>query len=126
MYKKITGTFLALFAGMAIAVLYSDFSETEGNVTWCDSIYHQNVSCPKHGQVEIPPEVLAENKARHLAWCARIYHQNVSCPRHGQVEIPPEVLAEKKARHVAWCDSINHRNVGCPRHVQVEEVLVEK
>jgi len=86
-----------------------------GHLAWCDRIYHQNVGCPQHGEVEIPAEVLAQQEADHLAWCDSIYHQNVGCPQHGEVEIPAEVLAQQEADHLAWCKSINNRNVGCPK-----------
>ncbi|KKR85045.1 MAG: hypothetical protein UU48_C0005G0011 [Candidatus Uhrbacteria bacterium GW2011_GWF2_41_16] len=83
-------------------------------LAWCDSIYHRNVSCPKNGQVTVPPEVLAQEEVEHLAWCDSIYHRNISCPKHGQVEIPLAVLAEQEADHLAWCNQIKHQNVGCP------------
>lgn len=50
------------------------------HLAWCDQIYHQNVGCPKHGQVIVPPEVLAKQLAEHNEWCDSIYHRNASCP----------------------------------------------
>lgn len=84
------------------------------HLEWCDRIYHRNVGCTKFGQVEVPAEVLAQEKADHLAWCESIYHRNVGCPQYGEVEIPPAVLAKQDADHLEWCDRIDHRNVGCP------------
>lgn len=49
------------------------------HLEWCDSIYHQNVGCPKHGEVEVPPEVLAEQEAQHAEWCKSIDYRNVGC-----------------------------------------------
>ena len=83
-------------------------------VAWCDSIYHQNVGCPKYGQVDIPQDVLDKEEADHLAWCDSIYHQNVGCPRHGEVDIPLGVLISQEIEHILWCKRINGMNVGCP------------
>ena len=110
---------VALIAGVAFYVSQRSenanvVSYDASHLNWCESIYHRNVSCPKYGQVTVPPEVLAREETEHLAWCESIYHQNVGCPKHGQVEIPPVVLAKQKADHLAWCDRIGHRNVGCP------------
>ena len=57
-----------------------DSVDTIGHDAWCDSIYHQNVGCPKHGEIEVPPAVLARQEADHLAWCDNIGHRNVGCP----------------------------------------------
>ena len=54
--------------------------EEADHLAWCEEIYHQNVGCPKHGQVKIPPSVIKKQEADHLAWCEEIYHQNVGCP----------------------------------------------
>ncbi len=47
--------------------------------TWCDSIYHQNVGCPKHGQVAIPPFLILERQLSFVLWCDSISYQNVDC-----------------------------------------------
>lgn len=51
-------------------------------VAWCDSIYHHNVSCPKHGQVEVPAEVLAEEEADDRRWCEHIGYGNPTCEKY--------------------------------------------
>ena len=111
----------AIFAVVAIfggVFYFSQRSEGpiryDNQLAWCDTIYHQNVSCPQYGKVKVPAAVLAQQDADHIAWCESIYHQNIGCPKHGQVEVPPAVLAQQKADYLAWCDKIGHRNVGCP------------
>ena len=108
-FKIIGATAFAMATsyGIAMADVEDDY------FTWCESNYHQNVGCPKHGQVAIPAKVLIENVTRHIMWCESIFHQNVGCPNHGLVEVPPEVLAQEEAEHRAWCESIGNRNVTC-------------
>jgi hypothetical protein len=97
------------------------YENSAGYLAWCDSIYHQNVGCPKHGKVVIPPEVLAEQEAHHLAWCDRIYHRNVSCPLFGKVTVPEEVLKKEEEDHRRWCQSISFQNVGCGKYLTNNE-----
>lgn len=117
--KVLIATLIAVAAagtwvGNYISVQKAQKLEAAETLAWCNSIYHQNVSCPKHG-MEVPVAVLKEQEAQHLEWCNRIYHQNVGCPQHG-MEVPVAVLKEQEAVTLAWCDSIYHQNVSCPKH----------
>jgi len=59
-------------------------------VTWCDKTYHRNISCPRFGQVEVPPEVLAQEKVANDVWCEKIGQQNAGCPGY---EAPKESVS---------------------------------
>jgi len=109
---------MILYASLAIMAACNTLSSTNTDearhLAWCDEIYHQNVGCPQYGQIQVPPQVLAQQKADHLAWCDQIYHQNVGCPLYGQIEIPAEIVAAQEVEHLTWCERINQQNVGCP------------
>ena len=69
---------LSIVAVVALFIVVSNYNAD--HLAWCESIYHQNVGCPKYGLVEIPPTVIAMQLADHLAWCEQIGHRNVGCP----------------------------------------------
>jgi hypothetical protein len=107
------------FAGNSYAQQDAITKEAEHDVQWCDSIYHQNVSCPGFGYVNVPKSVQKADEAEHLKWCDPIYHQNVGCPKYGLVRVPPKIQEADDDEHEKWCDSIYHQNVGCPKFGQV-------
>lgn len=74
MRKIAVFTALALI-GVAFFALLVEYREDRKHLAWCDGVYHMNISCPKHGQVEIPPEFQAEANAIQMTWCKRVYPQ---------------------------------------------------
>jgi hypothetical protein len=105
-----------VLAGVVTRAHFDGSSQNNLHQTWCDEIYHRNVSCPKYGKVSVPAEVLAKEAASTLEWCDETYHRNTICPKHGSVTVPTEVLEQEMIRHKEWCERIGHRNVSCDEH----------
>lgn len=96
--------------GLVVVVIRGNMESNvdPDHLAWCDSIYHRNVGCPLHGEVEVPEHVLEREAIENEKWCEKWKFDHASCRGEQYYE-----LYKHLPEHKAWCDSIDHANVGC-------------
>lgn len=96
-------------------------TDTTSHRSWCDHIYHRNVSCELRPLVD-SLEIVSSNNAnpQDEVSLEEFVEDNgdlsdQAIPENELTKIlrPQAIIDEEIAHHKKWCDSIDNQNVGC-------------